>query len=314
MKNELLDRPAASFLEKLASGESNLLMRTMKKYHALALVLNLGFLLSVEGQTAFKNLGFEVGVPVPIPNDPYGRVYALDAFPHWRVFVGTNEQSAVFFNNRPPDSSAVSILDHRCHFPGYIAGRYTSFLQARATSPGVSSLPSVVSLVQAAFVPSDAKSLRLLGRAGTNSVFDISLGGVSLDLISSPTGSNSLEYVADISAFAGMVLPLELKLFAPRDFATQATVSWDSIQFSPLVAEKVLWLEMSRSADLAVLTLHGTTPGQAYHIFTKERWSDPWAIEQDITGASGQNWTQTTLSMYFRPDLFSTGGSATSGY
>src|SRR5580765_3063044 len=97
----------------------------MKNRHILALVLNLGWILSVEGQTTFKNLGFEVGVPVPIPDDPLGRVYAHGALPHWTAFIGTEEQTAVFFNKRSFSSSAISILNYRCTFPGYIAGRYT---------------------------------------------------------------------------------------------------------------------------------------------------------------------------------------------
>jgi hypothetical protein len=286
----------------------------MKNRYILALVLNLSWILSVEGQTTFKNLGFEVGVPVPIPDDPLGRVYAQGAFPHWTAFIGTNQQTAVFFNKRSFSSSAISILDYRCAFPGYIAGRYTPFLQARAAFPGVLSVPADVSLIQTAFVPSDAKSLRLLGRAGANSVFDVSIGGFSLDLISCPTGSNCLGYVADISAFAGMVLPLEFKLFAPREPGIQATACLDSIEFSPMVAQNVLWLEISRASDSLLVTVHGTTAGQGYHIFTKERWADPWVIEQEITGASGQNWTQTKLLMGSRPNLFCAGGSATAGY
>src|SRR4051794_33135750 len=67
----------------------------MKNPYGLALALTLGLVLGVEGQTTFKNLGFEVGVPVPIPNDPSGRVYAENAFPHWTAYIGTNAQTAV---------------------------------------------------------------------------------------------------------------------------------------------------------------------------------------------------------------------------
>src|SRR4051812_34007893 len=91
----------------------------MKNPYGLALALTLGLVLGVEGQTTFKNLGFEVGVPVPIPNDPSGRVYAENAFPHWTAYIGTNAQTAVLFNQRSFSASAISILDHRCAFPGY---------------------------------------------------------------------------------------------------------------------------------------------------------------------------------------------------
>src|SRR5580765_6813231 len=171
-------------------------MRTKATSLVVGMALNLAFLSVCEGQTDFKNLGFELAVPVPVSNDPLGRVYAQNALPHWTSFIGTNEQTAVFFNNRPTGSSSIAIVDYRCAFAGYIAGRYTPLLEAHGPRPGIVVAPSDVSLVQTAFVRWDAKSLQLLARATPEAAFHVSLGGLSLDLISYPTGSNCMAYSA----------------------------------------------------------------------------------------------------------------------
>ena len=58
-----------------------------------------------------------------------------------------------------------------------------------------------------------------------------------------------------------------------------------------------LWLEItSVTNDLAHLIVHGTTEDVAYEILTKEALTNAeWAGEQVILGATGQDWTPTTV-------------------
>src|ERR1043165_7171987 len=66
------------------------------------------------GQGAFRNLDFESAtVPVsqpPSPNPSVPDVGVAAALPGWSVFIGTNQMSAVLYNNQTLDTSAVALL------------------------------------------------------------------------------------------------------------------------------------------------------------------------------------------------------------
>src|ERR1051326_8848481 len=281
----------------------------MRTFRVCALLLNLSVIVACQGQTSFRNLGFEVGEPVPIPNDPLGRVYAQTALPYWTCYVGTHPQNAILFNQSPVDSSGASILNHRCAFLGYIVGEYTVLLHAGPTYPGDPPGDDDISFAQTGLVPLTTRWLQFLAQADSNCKFDVCLGGARLNLTAVPTGTNCLLYVADISAFVGRFVTLEFTSHAPLDPGAQANLALDSIQFSPTAPPNVLWLEITRSMDGALLTLHGTTPGQRYDLFSQERFASHWVVKQQITGANSY-FIPTTVPLGGKSALLFTAGSA----
>ncbi len=69
-----------------------------------------------------------------------------------------------------------------------------------------------------------------------------------------------------------------------------------------------LWLEIKRSTNNSsnvVVTLHNTIPGTNYTVLSKTNLTQTsWTTETNITGASGQDWTQVTIPKLGRSNLF----------
>src|SRR5206468_3244381 len=107
-------------------------MKILRSFHSFGLVLNLSLVLNMTAQDKFRNLGFDIGEPVPIPGDLYGRVYAQTALPYWNAYSGTNQQNAIPFNTTPSSLIGIAVLNHRS--TGYIAGQFTVFLQTGLAS------------------------------------------------------------------------------------------------------------------------------------------------------------------------------------
>lgn len=63
---------------------------------------------------------------------------------------------------------------------------------------------------------------------------------------------------------------------------------------------------MTNSTSNVVVTLHNTTPGRAYKLWNKPQLvaTQAWILETNLTGASGQDWTATTVPMQGRSNLF----------
>ena len=67
--------------------------------------------------------------------------------------------------------------------------------------------------------------------------------------------------------------------------------------------------EITWNGESAVVTIRGTEAGKNYQILSRtDLVSGPWVIEQDVGGAEGQSWTQTTVSMEGRPTLYMVAG------
>jgi hypothetical protein len=181
---------------------------------------------------AFTNLDFESATLVPIPGDPYNRVYFGLALPGWTGYSGTNQLTAALYDNIFLDSTGIGIIDTNSHyFGGVIQGNYTAFLEAGLSLSGGGSANA--SLSQTGLVPNGAKSLSFL--AVTNGPFAVSLGGTILNLISSPVaGQNYSLFQADISAFAGQTNELDFTVFAQDPYNNQIhSMLLDDILFSP---------------------------------------------------------------------------------
>lgn len=67
--------------------------------------------------------------------------------------------------------------------------------------------------------------------------------------------------------------------------------------------------EITWDGESAVVTIRGTEAGKNYQILSKtDLVGAPWVIEQDVAGAEGQVWTQTTVPMEGRPALYMVAG------
>jgi hypothetical protein len=127
------------------------------------------------------------------------------------------------------DTTGISIIDTNPLpfgvFGSLIDGNYTAVLQGE----------TVVSLVQTGIVPAGTKSLSFLAIPSSLAVsnFAVSIGGVNLNLISSPVANeNYTLYEADVSAFAGLDEELKFTLFAPDPHVSNRYLSLDDIYFS----------------------------------------------------------------------------------
>jgi hypothetical protein len=182
---------------------------------------------------AFTDLDFESAALVPIPGDPYSRVYFGPALPGWSGFAGTNQLNAVLYDNTFLESAGVAVVD--TNFPNnpglVIQGDFTVLLQA-GNLLGVDPLTPVnVSLSQTGLVPPTTRSLSFL--AGSNGSFTVSLGGTDLNLISFPVANENYDlYVADVSAFAGQTAELTFTVLAHNPSVHSINLYLDDIQFS----------------------------------------------------------------------------------
>jgi pimeloyl-ACP methyl ester carboxylesterase len=67
--------------------------------------------------------------------------------------------------------------------------------------------------------------------------------------------------------------------------------------------------EITWNGEFAVVTIRGTEAGKNYQMLSKpDLVSGPWVLEQDVGGAEGQDWTQTTVPMEGRPTLYMIAG------
>jgi len=196
----------------------------------LGVVVCLGWASGLQAQP-FQNLDFEDATLVPIPGDPYNRVDFSLALPGWSGFSGTNQLNAALYDNIFLDSTGIGIMDSNFAFlGGVIQGNYTVFLEA-GDQLGGGTVPASASLSQTGLVPTGTKSLSFL--AATAGVFTVSLGGVTLNLVSSPVAGQSYSlFQADISAFAGQTNALTFTLFPDDPRQNNTALALDDIQFS----------------------------------------------------------------------------------
>ena len=206
----------------------------MRKGIVCFLLLYLGCECGLWAQ-GFQNLDFESATLDPIPGDTYNRVYFNLALPGWSGFSGTNQLSAALYNSIFLDSTGIAIFDTNASFiplgGQLIDGDYTVFLEAGSQLGAGPSANALLS--QTGLVPAGTRSLSFL--AVTNGPFGVSLGGVPLNLVSSPVvGHNYRLYQADVSAFAGLTEELDFTVFAEDPYNNRLrSMLLDDIGFSP---------------------------------------------------------------------------------
>jgi hypothetical protein len=187
---------------------------------------------------AFQNLDFESASLITVSGGGLPTVEFSPAFYGWTGFDGSDQLDTALYDRTFLDSTGISILDTAPLpfgvFGSLIDGNYTAVLQAGLGSTG----PTDVSLAQTGLVPPGTKSLAfyalpIVAPSGA-SPFTVSLGGVNLNLISSPVANeNYTLYQADVSAFAGLTEMLKFTLFSENPHVSNRYLSLDDIMFSP---------------------------------------------------------------------------------
>jgi hypothetical protein len=180
----------------------------------------------------FQNLNFESATFVPIPNDPYDRVYLSSALPFWTGYVGADQTNAVLHNNFFLGSSGISIQGPtNSSFP-VLEGSLTPMLQAGTDNLGN---PMPVALSQTGLVPLDSRSLLFRANAsvfGGPNPFVVTLDGETLSMTPvAVTGDLYTLYGGDVSAYAGQTL--ELRFTALPFTSAGYNFFLDAIEFSP---------------------------------------------------------------------------------
>ena len=171
---------------------------------------------------------------VPIPNDPFNRIFFAQAFPGWRGYVGATEETAAFHNGTFLCCSAITLWGGGANPDLAIEGSLSVMFHAAS---GGDFQPADTSLVQTGVVPVGTKSL--LFKAQGVAPFAVALDGQSLAPVFLSPGPNYTLYGADISAFAGQEAQLEFRVIAPAQ-----GYFWvlDSIEFSTqVVPEPGTW-------------------------------------------------------------------------
>ncbi len=173
---------------------------------------------------------------VPLTNDSPFYSFSL-ALPGWNGFSGTNQLNGALSDTIALDATVIGIFD-RNTTPSYngsavIQGNYTAFLEAALSYRLPPAGPANATLSQTGLVPIGTKSLSFLAEA--YGPFQVSLGGVALNLISSPVPGQAYNlFQADISAFAGQTNELDFTVFAQNPYNNSPNVLLlDDIQFSP---------------------------------------------------------------------------------
>src|SRR5882762_2836862 len=105
----------------------------MKRLRLMSVCIMLSYAFHVpqgQAQAAFQNLGFESATLVPIPNDPFGRIYFAQGFPGWTGYVGGTEETAAGLNGTLLCCSAISLFGGGNSPDLAIAGRFSAALHA----------------------------------------------------------------------------------------------------------------------------------------------------------------------------------------
>ena len=199
------------------------------RYLSALVLLSLLLFSNTQGQGSFQNLGFESGIIVPVPGDPFGRIEFAPALPGWSGYVGNQTQTVVFYNNLFLGSPGIGLVGTNF---GVINGQYSLVLQG-GSAPGSPD----VSISQSGMIPNGTRSLRFKAY-DLPSIFKASLNGQSIDLLRLSDVDHIITYGGDISGFSGQ--NAELDLTAASGLPGSGNLWLDSISFSTQLAWRVL--------------------------------------------------------------------------
>ncbi|MBI5384918.1 MAG: PEP-CTERM sorting domain-containing protein [Verrucomicrobia bacterium] len=179
------------------------------------------------------NLDFEA-TTISLASPP-GYFSKSDALPGWNVFLASEPQSQVWYNNPRLGAEGVTLLG--AQVGPVIEGSFTLLLQGGYVTP--------VTIAQTGFIPAKTASLQIKAIFGTypaggENRLVLSLNGQPLatTVLATVPGAYTL-YAADVLSFAGM--NAELRITAPP-WPESGNYNYylDSIEFRP-VPEPSMW-------------------------------------------------------------------------
>jgi hypothetical protein len=198
--------------------------------------LSLLFTHVASSQGTFRNLSFELPIPPLLPVG--GFVPATNAVPNWNVYLGSNQQNQVLYNNFFLGTAVAALEGPTNPYAPPLQGSYSLLLQAGQDPATPTAYAVNASIGQIGLVPATAQSLRFRVQ-GEN--FGASFGDIDIPLVNLGSGPNYQIYGGDISAFAGLTGQLRLSALS----LPNAPFNWvylDAIQFSDLpIPEPGFW-------------------------------------------------------------------------
>lgn len=204
------------------------------------------FLLLLRANAApFFNLDFESSPDFPAGDWNYPFTVYADALPGWTVQIGDSIQDGAFANEFLLDSTAVALMTSSATSYWYppIEGQKNVFLVS--TSDFYMSPPRIdnVGISQVGLVPVGTQYLRFKARnpwyepGWHNSLpgpFDVRLGGQKIVLVPIHPSKGDVEYVANVSQWAGQTVELSIRVVTPNVGGfSEAWALVDSISFQP---------------------------------------------------------------------------------
>ena len=177
----------------------------------------------------FQNLNFEQIDPSVIPSDQFHDNLPIeDAMPGWTGYLGTNQLTAVLYNNTTLGAASISLYGPNSFPSAILEGQFTAGLVRGGDGAGNF---MNVSLAQTGLIPFGAHSV-LLRAAGTNFAVSFSPQTIpsaqAIPLVAISNGPNYTVYAGDIFAFAGQVGELRISTVS----ILGAGVLFDAIAFS----------------------------------------------------------------------------------
>jgi hypothetical protein len=188
----------------------------------------------------FVNLDFEDAQIVPIagsPYFPYG-IATTNGLPGWTVFYGTNQQTAITYNDPSLGATWVTLYATNGE---QIGGDFSVLLQGG----GVGTIPTDASISQTGIVPVGTVSLLFEAQPGLGPLL-VSLGSQNVAFSALASSSNYTLYGANVSSFAG--LTEELTFSASYLDAPNNNWNIDDIEFSSMSVPE------PSAADLCVMS------------------------------------------------------------
>ena len=210
----------------------------MKSHLIQKVIFVIFFIVRVQAGSSqgFVNLNFESAQVVPLTTGALFPPYSIartNALPGWTVYLGSDQQSQITYNDPSAGSTWVSLIATNDSYDSPLSGQYSVLLQGGLTQ-------STATISQTAVVPVSAISLIFEGLANPSASLSVSLGGQNLNYFMLASSSNYNLYGADISTFAGT--SQQLAFSVPN--GVQNNWVLDSIQFSstPIPEPSVLGL------------------------------------------------------------------------
>ncbi|MEI7728577.1 MAG: PEP-CTERM sorting domain-containing protein [Verrucomicrobiota bacterium] len=181
----------------------------------------------VLGEVAFQNLNFEnATVPNLPPDSANPSEDATAAFPGWRIFYGSYEQTTVVHNTVPLGSTRVMIFGPNYKYQGIISGKYSACL---AGAYNYYPDQRNASIAQTGTVPVWANGIQFMVSPWAHA-FTVSLAGNVLPTVPVSSNANFMVWGADISAYAGSTTELRFTSLYDGTGSPNLT-SLDDIQF-----------------------------------------------------------------------------------